>query len=122
MRLLEVVPDPDSARRIDLQVAVPLDVPELARARVIEDEHDGREALRQVDLLVQQLRYADRAIPPLVDELEVAGEPASFARVAAVGGVYKVVFDDRNLSQLVRNPGRVFCRKDECSILGSGAT
>ena len=78
----EVLEDADRARRVDLELAVALDVAELRRRRVVEHEHDRRDPLRQLlDLLVDDVGHVHRAVAALVQLLEVAAGSRCGVRV-----------------------------------------
>lgn len=112
MSLPELEPDADPALRIDLQLAVLLDVAELTGRCIIENEDDRGQTARKVDPAVQKLRDGDRSIAFLVDEFQIAPEVIAITRVQRVVIGYQVVLDYRNLSQLIRNPRGVRSRSD----------
>src|SRR5678815_1155421 len=118
----EVHPDPDSTRWVDLQLTVLLDVLELARAGIVENEYHRRQSARQVDLTVQKLRNGYRPVALVVDELKVAGKMTALASVPSISAVDEVILDDRNPAELVWNPCRVLSRSDGSGCWCSGAT
>jgi hypothetical protein len=104
LRLREVEPDPDHARRVDLELPVPLDVAELRRRRVVEREDDGAEPARQIELPVEELGHRHRAVPALVEQLEVPAESAALALPARLLVADEVVLEDHHAPELVRRP------------------
>src|SRR5205814_6794232 len=84
MRLFEIEPDADAARRIDLQPAVVLDVAELLGRRVVENENDGRYSLRQIEILVEHVGHVHRPVAAIVQQLEILAELPALARVQSV--------------------------------------
>src|SRR5215212_8481091 len=122
MRLPEVHPDADSTRRVDLELAILLDVLELARAGVVKNEHHGGQTARQVDFAVQKLRNGYGPVTFVVDELEIAGKVSSLASVASVCAVDQMVLDDGDAAELVWNPAGVLSRSARRRCRCSGAT
>src|SRR5438132_7374122 len=84
MRLPEIEPDPNAARRIYLELAIVLDVPELFWRSIVEHEYDGRNSSRQVELLVQHIRHVHGSVTAIVQQLEILPELPALARVIAI--------------------------------------
>src|SRR5206468_12822390 len=64
--------DADRALRVDLELAVLLEVPELSGRRIVEGEDDGRGAGGHRDLAFDDAGQALQAIAARVERLEVA--------------------------------------------------
>src|SRR5690348_17693342 len=67
--LFRSLPDADGTRRIDFQVPVLLDVPELTVAGVVENENDRRHPRRhRREILVEHLRDRDGPVTARSEE------------------------------------------------------
>src|SRR5690606_33731580 len=100
----EVEPDPQAARRVDLQLAVLLYVAELRRGGVVEGDDHRRDAARQIQLAVEHLLHRHWAEAAVVEHLQVAPELAALALVPGVLVADQVVLDHHDPAQLVRFP------------------
>src|SRR5205807_942489 len=89
LRLLldEVLQHADAGLGVDLELAVVLDVAELARRRVVEGQDDRRGAGRNGDPALDQRAQALQPVAAHVERLEVAAEVLRRARPALLGVV-----------------------------------
>jgi hypothetical protein len=104
VRLPEIEPDADAARRVDLQLAVVLDVAELLRRRVVEHEHHRRDALRQIEILVEDVGHVHWAVAAIVEQLQILQELAPLARVQTIVIGDQVILQHHYSSHLVGHP------------------
>src|SRR5438876_6958186 len=88
--------------RVDHELAVLVDVAELAGRGVVEREHDGRRPHRERDLAVDQLVEPDRTVSLRVERLEIAPEVRGRPRPAILGLRHLVVLEDHHAPELVR--------------------
>src|SRR2546423_7304456 len=113
MRLLEIEPDADAARRIDLEIAVVVDVAELLGRRVVEHEHYGRQSLRQIEILVEHIRHVHRAIAAIVQQLEIFSKLPSLPCVEAIMVGDEVILQHHYSSHLIGDAiGIGFCTRN----------
>src|SRR5262245_59933987 len=101
----EVEPDADGALRIDLELSIALEVPELPRRSVVEGHNDRTRARRQVDLAIDKLGNRDRAVTLLIEQLEIPAEAVPGAAPATVLLRDQMVFQNRYAAQGVGRPG-----------------
>lgn len=64
--LIEIEPDPHGALRVDLELAVALDVAELAGGCVVEDQDDWAQPFGEVDFSVEDLFHGHGAVPVII--------------------------------------------------------
>lgn len=101
---VEVEPDAHGAVGGDFEFAVLLDIAELARGGVVEDEDDWAQAFGEVDLFVEDLLHGDRAVAVVIHGLEVRAEAVVIAAPAPIALFDEVIFQHRNAAQLIGRP------------------
>src|SRR5205809_6670422 len=101
MLLLEIEPNTHAAGRIDLELAVVVDVAELLRRRIVEHEHYRRQSRRQIEILVEHVGHVYGPISAIVQQLEVLSKLAALASVEAIMVGDEVILEHHYSSHLI---------------------